>query len=341
MARLRLAACVALLAAGCGLASAAPVDGEEGGGGAGAGALGPGGSETAGVVGSGGGGGQGTGGAALMGEPCVANGREGVCVPVGECILADWAPVPGFCEGPSDIQCCTPIPPGTCDPDAHPWPNAGLAEAPGTGGCPPGMVRIEDFCVDRFEASLVTYPDGGPVSPYFWPGMTAVMALSVEGAVPQGYVDQITAEEACLASGKRLCTDAEWLRACQGPAQSTYPYGDELLLGTCNDHRAEHPAIEYFMTTDPWIWSELGHPCLNQLEDGLDTTGENGGCVTDEGVFDMVGNLHEWTDDPSGTFRGGFYVDTALNGAGCLYATTAHGVSHWDYSTGFRCCADP
>lgn len=33
-------------------------------------------------------------------------------------------------------------------------------------------------------------------------------------------------------------------------------------------------------------------------------------------------------------------VDTRLNGAGCLYATTAHDVSHADYSTGFRCCAD-
>ena len=43
---------------------------------------------------------------------------------------------------------------------------------------------------------------------------------------------------------------------------------------------------------------------------------------------------------PEGTFRGGFYVDTMINGPGCLYATTAHNVYHWDYSTGFRCCAD-
>ena len=64
-------------------------------------------------------------------------------------------------------------------------------------------------------------------------------------------------------------------------------------------------------------------------------------CVTAEGAFDMMGNLHEWTADPAGTFRGGFYVDTAINGNGCLYATTAHDVSHWDYSTGFRCCATP
>ena len=29
------------------------------------------------------------------------------------------------------------------------------------------------------------------------------------------------------------------------------------------------------------------------------------------------------------------------DGAGCLYATTAHAQSYHDYSTGFRCCADP
>jgi hypothetical protein len=55
----------------------------------------------------------------------------------------------------------------------------------------------------------------------------------------------------------------------------------------------------------------------------------------------MMGNLHEWTADPAGTFRGGFYVDTVRNGNGCLYATTAHNTSYRDYSTGFRCCATP
>jgi hypothetical protein len=112
------------------------------------------------------------------------------------------------------------------------------------------------------------------------------------------------------------------------------------MVGVCNDQRTEHPAIEYFMTADPWIWSELGHPCLNQLADGLASAGSYVGCESAEGAFDMMGNLHEWTADPAGTFRGGFYVDTVQNGPGCEYATTAHDVNHWDYSTGFRCCAD-
>jgi formylglycine-generating enzyme required for sulfatase activity len=203
------------------------------------------------------------------------------------------------------------------------------------------MLPVEDFCVDRYEAALVRLSDGTPWSPYFNPGSVPVRAVSVKGAVPQGYIDQERAEEACLASGKRLCTDDEWLRACRGASDRVYPYGDVLVVGRCNDQRATHPAVEYFGTTDSWIYSEIDHECLNQLTDSLAPTGAHPECVSDDGAFDMMGNLHEWTANPAGTFRGGFYVDTVKNGAGCLYATTAHDVSHWDYSTGFRCCYGP
>jgi len=80
---------------------------------------------------------------------------------------------------------------------------------------------------------------------------------------------------------------------------------------------------------------------LNQLPDGLARTGDHPACESAEGVLDLMGNLHEWTADPAGTFRGGFFDDTTINGNGCLYRTTAHDVNHWDYSTGFRCCATP
>ena len=36
----------------------------------------------------------------------------------------------------------------------------------------------------------------------------------------------------------------------------------------------------------------------------------------------MVGNLHEWTNDPNGTFQGGYYLDTHKNGDGCTYRTS-------------------
>ena len=163
-------------------------------------------------------------------------------------------------------------------------------------------------------------------------------AVSVAGSVPQAYVSGMQAASACAAAGKRLCTDAEWLRACRGAANTTYPYGGTRQPGVCNDARAVNPVVEYFGSSDPSVIAMGTHPCIDQLPSSLDPTGGNAGCVTAEGAFDMMGNLHEWTADPAGTFRGGSYVDTMLNGEGCLYATTAHDTLFWDYSTGFRCC---
>ncbi|MCK6552571.1 formylglycine-generating enzyme family protein [Myxococcota bacterium] len=276
---------------------------------------------------------------------CSVDGVAGTCQLVSTC-TGDQVATPGFCPGPADIQCCTPRG-GTfsCDSTVLQSPNVGLAEEPGVGGCPAGMFAIPAspaFCIDRFEAALVELDADGnatPWSPYHHPGARRVRAVSLRDAVPQGYVDQRVATAACAEAGKRLCTDAEWLRACRGPSGTIYPYGDTRMRGTCNDARAQHPAVELF-PNDPTPYDRIQDACINQLPDSLDHTGANAGCVSAEGAFDLMGNLHEWTSDPAGTFRGGFYVDTVINGNGCLYATTAHDVGHWDYSTGFRCCAD-
>lgn len=266
---------------------------------------------------------------------CTAGGLPGSCIDVGDCYGTRSATA-GACAGSAGIECCTPRFADTiaCDPNQAPLPDACLVEEPGDPGCPAGMARVDAFCVDRFEAALADW------SPYVNPAGHSVRAVSLRGGVPQAYISQVEASAACVASGKRLCTDTEWLRACQGPSGTTYPYGNTRMPGTCNDARAVHPAVELYGTTASWIYSHLDSPCLNQEANGLALTGAHGGCVTTEGAYDMMGNLHEWTADPAGTFRGGYYVDTTLNGNGCLYATTAHDTSYWDYSTGFRCCAD-
>lgn len=263
---------------------------------------------------------------------------------VGDC-FGERKATPGFCFGPEDVQCCTKKGSScwSCDPKQKVSPNVGLKELAGLGGCALGMVRVARYCIDQFEASLVEVLSQGqlrPWSPYFNPGTRRVRALSLRNAVPQGYISGFQAEQACKEAGKRLCTDTEWLRACQGSQKRVYPYGSSRRPGVCNDARALHPAIEYFGTSASWVFSKIQNPCLNQLRNSLARTGVRSGCVTQEGIFDMMGNLHEWTANGSGVFRGGYYVDTYRNGPGCLYRTTAHNRQHWDYSTGFRCCAD-
>jgi formylglycine-generating enzyme required for sulfatase activity len=235
-----------------------------------------------------------------------------------------------------------------CSSGDNPQPNTGIAAEPGSAGCPDGMVAVETFCIDRYEAALIDDSPGAAGaawSPYFNPAATSVHALSAQAAVPQGYISQIQADAACAAAGKRLCSDGEWLRACRGPAATLYPYGDTPVSGACNDTRAVNPVVEYFGGAADFSLAQITHPCLNQLRNGLDRAGANPACVSAEGVYDLVGNLDEWTSGTTGgghgIFRGGDYVDSTLNGAGCTYTTTAHEPTFFDYSTGFRCCADP
>jgi formylglycine-generating enzyme required for sulfatase activity len=213
------------------------------------------------------------------------------------------------------------------------------------------MVMIgRAFCVDVYEASLVEVKADG--TEQRWPYYetlkhdTVARAVSVPGVFPQGYISGDQAKAACEHAGKRLCKPAEWLTACVGPKKTTFPYGNDREWGRCNDKGRSPMQFYYDLDDRPehrWMWGYGGNmvdPRLNQLPGTLSRTGEHVDCTNEYGVFDMVGNLHEWVDDPAGTFQGGYYLDTHLNGDGCYYRTTAHPTSHLDYSTGFRCCAD-
>jgi sulfatase modifying factor 1 len=205
-------------------------------------------------------------------------------------------------------------------------------------------------CIDRWEASLERVEPGlvAPWSPYDPVDAleSTYRARSAPGAIPQGYISGKQAERACRAAGKRLCTATEWELGCRGTEKRAFPYGAERRARVCNDDvRARHPVIEASsragISADR-VWLDGMHlPIINQLPESLERTGARAACRTDEGLFDMVGNLHEWIADADGTFRGGYYMDTTLNGEGCGYQTTAHSFDYHDYSTGFRCCADP
>jgi formylglycine-generating enzyme len=212
------------------------------------------------------------------------------------------------------------------------------------GSCRPGMVSIEGrYCIDRYEASLVeVLPDGSEqrFSPFSTVADHHVRAVSEGNVFPQGYISATQAERACAASGKRLCKVAEWQQACRGPEDKRYGYAEQRVPGRCND-KGRNPVVTLFGFR--YDASTMNQPQLNQLDGTLARTGEHAGCSNGYGVYDMVGNLHEWVADPNGTFYGGYYQDVASvgHGDGCSYQTTAHEARYHDYSTGFRCCADP
>lgn len=215
--------------------------------------------------------------------------------------------------------------------------------------CPGDMVSVEDrFCVDRYEGSLVEPMADGSLAahtPYEAPeeGHT-YKAKSVAGVVPQAHISAQQAQDACKAVGKRLCQPIEWRLACGGNEGYAWSYGPTRTVGKCNDNGKPPLQILHPPTGPKWPgWSldDLNDSRANQQPDTIVKTGASAGCVNDLGVHDMVGNLHEWTADPNGTFQGGYYLDTIVNGEGCAYRTTAHHFRYHDYSTGFRCCSDP
>ncbi|MFO0739493.1 MAG: SUMF1/EgtB/PvdO family nonheme iron enzyme [Labilithrix sp.] len=229
--------------------------------------------------------------------------------------------------------------------------NEGTLPSPKTGSpkCASEMALVSNmFCIDKWEGTIALRAADGtetPWSPYQSPpsdtSTTKVVAKSASGVVPQGYISARQAETACKNAGKRLCQPVEWRAACGGSQGTAFPYGPTRVAGKCHDS-GKSPMVAFHSATmnRGWGQEELNDPRNNQLEGGLAKTGAYADCVTDQGVFDMVGNLSEWTADPNGTFQGGLWLDTSQHGEGCAYRTISHEYGYHDYSTGFRCCAD-
>lgn len=218
------------------------------------------------------------------------------------------------------------------DDDAEPPPLVPTLEAPH------GWTLLGDAGDDAQPRPVILLPILPPwqVDTTFRP-----KAVSRPNVRPQGYVPGFVADPACRAAGKRLCRETEWVFACKGQAQTKHPYGDEYRQGRCNVFRNEHPARVVHGNCSVG----LSDPRLNMIAHGgellLRDTGATTTCRSvwgNDAILDMVGNVDEWVDDPSGVFVGGFYSRNTRNG--CEARVGAHPPVYFDYSTGFRCCAD-
>ena len=151
------------------------------------------------------------------------------------------------------------------------------------------------------------------------------------GEIPSHETTLRGAADACAAEGKRLCTDAEWRRACAGPdGDRRFGYGDRYEEGRC--YAGVRPAS--------------GHSGMPNEAEVIAAAGAYERCVTPEGVHDMVGNVEEWV---LSSWRGG---EGALEGGASFtaswYATCDGRYSrqpHYRldtqepvFSAGFRCC---
>jgi len=240
-------------------------------------------------------------------------------------------PPPGPTPAPATASSAAPSPSVVATPgaEASASPPAAASSAP-KGPCPPDMVDVSVACIDRYEA----------------PNEAGAMPLVMQSA-PE-------AEAWCKERGKRLCTEDEWLRACQGPKGLAYPYGSKY-----QEHHCNQDATKYLAPN----WGKLGRwPApeaaaevkrLNQSE----PSGKRPTCVSAEGVYDLTGNVAEWVarsrpdkdscqtpEEQAHRFvvKGCFWGKCfrTPHEPACEYVNCTHAAGFHSYEFGVRCCRD-
>lgn len=169
-------------------------------------------------------------------------------------------------------------------------------------------VDVPGFWIDKHERHVAERVAGEGDDP------EAVRSWNLENA---GKVETdrtwSDARQICQSVGKRLCSEDEWEKACKGPDNLTYAYGDEYEAGKC-------PTSGYFEK-----YRVQQHP----------------GCVSGYGVYGMSGGIAEWT----ATRRGDSYIlkpgevgkdEASTRCAGRFDRAANFGQLH----LGVRCCAD-
>lgn len=117
----------------------------------------------------------------------------------------------------------------------------------------------------------------------------------------------------CAKEGKRLCTEAEWELACGGGQALDFPYGGEYQPGQCNTQSLT-----------------------------IQLSGGSADCRSPFGVFDLSGNVYEWTSSAwSGKYRdkvvkGGNWNAGAENSS--CRARFGQPPGTLSKAIGFRCC---
>ncbi len=188
------------------------------------------------------------------------------------------------------------------------------------GPCPGDMQQIFSYCIDRYEA---------PNAPGEYP-------LVMESAV--------TAEKWCTDHGKRLCGEEEWERACAGPQNFAYPYGNNHEDARCADERV------WLNKDEPTITQWPEKPAMGEVTRlyQAEKSGTRKQCVSGYGVFDMTGNVEEWVVSkkkparPYARVLKGCYWSGCYGGSKptCTSTNAAHAEAFKFYETGFRCCMD-
>lgn len=134
-------------------------------------------------------------------------------------------------------------------------------------------------------------------------------------ALPSTYVSIYQAKDSCSTVGKRLCTAEEWKLACGGPYGWAYPYGQVYEDRACASRDSSK------------VPSGTRRECRGYFD-----------------VYDMSGNVFEWTDTRAAENRQFYYVMGGFweSGpqSGCASTRYSYFPQNRHNPVGFRCCRD-
>src|SRR5258708_38261390 len=149
---------------------------------------------------------------------------------------------------------------GQSDPEEDDGDGENAEGRPRTG-CPANMSRVGDMtCMDRFEAP------------------------NVRGGKPLVMQSATDAQAWCERRHKRLCTEDEWIAACEANDHRSYPYGTAHEESRCNDDKPWKAVDENVLARWPAEDAQEHNKTLYQAV----PSGSNHGCVSTNGVYDLT-----------------------------------------------------
>jgi len=175
-------------------------------------------------------------------------------------------------------------------------------------------VDAQPFALDRAEVTVARFRLCAAR------GACPKIADDSEPGRPVRNVSPNEASAFCAFAGGRLPTADEWLFAAAGSAGRRYPWGNTGLV--CR-------RATFGLVTGPCARGGSGPDLAGARPDG----------ATPEGIFDLSGNVAEWTLERDGTFaaRGGSYRDEL---AGDLKSWSIEPRQTRAPYVGFRCAYD-
>lgn len=216
---------------------------------------------------------------------------------------------------------------------------------PDANACPAGMVLVDGEYCPEVEQKCLEWMDP-PTSRYHnfrcaryekpatckGPKLhkryciDATERTEADSKLPRHFMSWTSSKKLCEAEGARLCTESEWIFACEGEEMRPYPYGWERDSAACNVDRS----------------TDIGRP--GHLVDHREPAGSHATCASPFGVQDLAGNVEEWTQADNGkkhgwkeVLKGSWWIPSRH---ACRQFQIGHNDVYNGAETGTRCCKD-